>query len=76
MMLDPRKMAPFAILSTLAALLTLVAAAAGLFVPDFYSYPTLLLLIGSYAQDLIALLVAPLMLAAVGLSRRSYDFCC
>jgi hypothetical protein len=65
-----KKLMPYALLSGIAAFLTLIAAASGLLVPNFYSFPTANLLIGSYAQDLIALVVAALLLAAVVLTWR------
>ena len=47
-----------ALMSALAAILTLIVVAAGLLVPDFYHMPSRDLLIGVYAQDLVALLIA------------------
>lgn len=64
-MLTCKQIAPFALLSTLAALLTFIAAASGLFIPGFYSLPTPSLTIGAYAQDVIALPVAAILLAAI-----------
>lgn len=63
---------PFAVLSALAAVLTFIAAGAGLFVAGFYE-PVLAsttLRAGAYGQDLLALVAAALILAAIALTWR------
>lgn len=69
MLFGRRRILPFAVLSILAALLTLVAATAGLFVEDFYPVSGGLLA-GAWGQDLVALLAATLILFAVPLALR------
>ena len=66
-----KQLLPVAILSGLAAVLTLIAAAAGLFVPNFYE-PVMPanFLIGAYAQDLIAIGVALILLGTMVLGLR------
>jgi hypothetical protein len=60
-------MRPLAVLSLLAALLTILSSAAGLLIGGFYEpvKETTLLLVGSYAQDAVAIVVALLLLGAV-----------
>lgn len=60
---------PFAILSVLAGLGALVAAAAGLFAPNFYPL-TGGLLTGAWAQDVIALVAGALLLIVAPAARR------
>lgn len=66
-MLNKKVLRTVSILSSLAAVLTLIAAAAGLLAPGFYEpfMPDRAMLVGAYAQDLIALVAAGLMLAAI-----------
>ncbi len=63
---------PLTLLSGLAAVLTLIAGSAGLFSPGIYEpfMPTTALLVGGYAQDLVSLVVAGLLLAATTLTWR------
>lgn len=63
---------PLSLISGLAAILTLVAASSGLLVRGFYEpfMGTTSLLAGAYGQDLTALPVALLLLAAIFLSGR------
>lgn len=59
-----------ALLSALAAVLTIIVVVAGLIVPGFYEAPTQELLLGIYAQDLVALPLAIALLLALGPARR------
>ncbi|MDX1617082.1 MAG: hypothetical protein R3300_22445 [Candidatus Promineifilaceae bacterium] len=72
MMLNREKQRPAAILSALAAPLTLIAATIGLLAPDFYApyLATLELNIGAYAQDTIAIVVVLIMAPAILAARR------
>lgn len=69
-MTNHRPTTHLALLSAVAAVLTLIVVIAALVMPDFYHVPSQDLLIGLYAQDLVALPVAIALLIAIVYARR------
>jgi hypothetical protein len=65
------RLKPYAILSGITAVLVLIAAPTGLLIPGFYDVlPSEDLLPGTYAQDLIAIVVALMLLWSIGAALR------
>lgn len=70
-MFTKKALKPLVITSSLTAVLTVISALAGLLVPGFYEpFISTSLLVGAYAQDLVSVLVAGILMAAILLTWR------